>query len=100
MHAVSLTNAWTNTHTGYMEWRAIQNAMQAGRYELHNGNEASNPHTPPPLECDSREYLETISVLLTTLGYPALEPVREISMAGISGGGGAPETLLFTGPRG
>jgi hypothetical protein len=93
--AVSLTNAWANTHTGYMEWQAIQNARQAGRYELHNGTEASNPHTPPPLESDCREYLETIAVLLTTLGYPVLEPVRQISLAGTSGGEGAPETLFF-----
>ncbi|MCF3140815.1 GIY-YIG nuclease family protein [Paenarthrobacter sp. AR 02] len=94
--AVSLTNAWTNTHTGYMEWQAIQSATHAERYGLHNGNEASNPHTPPPLESDCREYLETISVLLTTLGYPVLEPVREISLAGTPGEGEAAETLFFT----
>lgn len=90
--AVSLTNAWTNTHTGYMEWQAIKRATEAGRHELHNGNDASNPHTPAPLESDCREYLETISVLLTTLGYPVLEPVREIRMAGANGGA---ETLIF-----
>ncbi|GKV72020.1 DUF4357 domain-containing protein [Pseudarthrobacter sp. NCCP-2145] len=78
-----------------MEWQAIQAATQTGRYELHNGNGASNPHTPPPLESDCREYLETISVLLTTLGYPLLEPVREISLAGTPGEGGAAETLFF-----
>lgn len=94
--AVSLTNAWTNTHTGYMEWQAIRRATEAGRYELHNANDASNPHTPAPLESDCREYLETISVLLTTLGYPILEPVREIRLAGPSDGGNdAAETLLF-----
>ncbi|WP_354260843.1 GIY-YIG nuclease family protein [Arthrobacter sp. OAP107] len=92
--AVSLTNAWTNTHTGYMEWQAIRKATEAGRYELHNGNDASNPHTPAPLESDCREYLETISVLLTTLGYPVLEPLREIRLAG-SEGNGAAETLIF-----
>lgn len=91
--AVSLTNAWTNTHTGYMEWQAIKRAAEAGRYELHNGNDASNPHTPAPLESDCREYLETISVLLTTLGYPILEPVREIRMAGSNG---AAEILIFS----
>jgi len=94
--AVSLTNTWTNTHTGYMEWQLIKKATEAGRYELHNANDASNPHTPAPLESDCREYLETISVLLTTLGYPVLEPPREIRMAPVaSGSAPAPETLLF-----
>lgn len=92
--AVSLANTWTNTHTGYMEWTAIKRATEAGRYELHNSNDASNPHTPAPLESDCREYLETISVLLTTLGYPVLEPVREIRLAGPDSNGAA-ETLVF-----
>lgn len=90
--AVSLTNAWTNTHTGYMEWQAIKRATEAARYELHNGNDASNPHTPAPLESDCREYLETISILLTTLGYPILEPLKEVPLPGTSNGAG---TLVF-----
>jgi hypothetical protein len=92
--AVSLTNAWTNTHTGYMEWQAIKRATEAGRFELHNGNDASSPHTPAPLEADCLEYLETISVLLTTLGYPVLEPIKEIRLAGPDSNGAA-ETLIF-----
>jgi len=73
--AVSLTNSWTSTHVSYMEWQAIRQATAAGRYELSNRNDASNPHTPAPLEADCQEYLETISVLVTTLGYPILEPL-------------------------
>lgn len=91
--AVSLTNSWTNTHTGYMEWQAIQRAKEAGRYELHNGNEASNLHTPDPLKADCHEYLETISVLLTTLGYPVLEQLREVSLSGTLPGMNAGEML-------
>ena len=43
--AVSLTNTWTKTHAGYMEWQAIKLATEGRRYELHNANDASNPHT-------------------------------------------------------
>lgn len=93
--AVSLTNTWTNTHTGFMEWQSIRKATDAGRFELHNANDASNPHTPAPLESDCREYLETISVLLTTLGYPILQPLKDIRMMPTSRGDSAPETLLF-----
>lgn len=73
--AVSLTNSWTDTHVGYMEWRSIHTATASGRYALLNGNAASNRHTPLPLESDCHEYLETISVLLATLGKPVLQPL-------------------------
>lgn len=73
--AVSLTNSWTNTHVGYMEWESLRLAVASKRYEMTNGNEASNLHTPDPLKADCSEFLETISVLLTTLGYPILEPI-------------------------
>ena len=76
--AVSLTNSWTNTHIAYMEWQSIKIATDAGRYDLHNGNKASNPHTLAPLEADCHEYLETISVLLTTLGHPVLEKTHDV----------------------
>ncbi|MDJ0313896.1 GIY-YIG nuclease family protein [Arthrobacter sp. H35-D1] len=60
--AVSLTNTWTDTHVGFMEWEAISRAAQAARFPLMNGNAASNRYTPAPLEADCNEYLETISV--------------------------------------
>lgn len=74
--AVSLTNTWTDTHVGYMEWQAIDKALRSDRFKLMNGNGASNRHTPAPLEADCNEYLDTISVLLTTLGFPAMEPIQ------------------------
>jgi hypothetical protein len=75
--AVSLTNTWTDTHVGYMEWQSIDKALRADRFRLMNGNGASNRHTPAPLEADCNEYLDTISVLLTTLGFPAMEPFQK-----------------------
>ncbi|MBY6368020.1 hypothetical protein [Rhodococcoides corynebacterioides] len=77
MVAVSLTNEWTSTHASYLEWLSIDRATKAGRYQLVNGNQASNPHTPEPLEADCHEFLETIAVLLATLGAPILEPILD-----------------------
>lgn len=77
--AVSLTDSWTDTHVGFMEWNSIQTASASGRYTLLNANSASNRHTPLPLESDCHEYLETISVLLATLGKPVLEPLKRIA---------------------
>lgn len=77
--AVSLTNSWTDTHVGFMEWKAIQTAAVSGRFALLNANSASNRHTPLPLESDCHEYLETISILLATLGKPVLQPLKRVS---------------------
>jgi hypothetical protein len=79
MVAVSLTNEWTSTHVSYLEWLSVSRAAVVGRYELLNGNQASNPFTPKPLEADCNEFLETIGVLLATLGAPILEEVQRNS---------------------
>jgi hypothetical protein len=76
MVAVSLTNEWTSTHAAYLEWLSVSRATAAGRYVLLNGNQASNPFTPEPLEADCQEFIETVAVLLATLGAPVLEPIR------------------------
>lgn len=98
--AVSLTNTWTDTHVGYMEWQAIDKAHGADRFTLMNGNGASNRHTPAPLEADCNEYLDTISVLLTTLGFPAMEPIqkRELDVASELSTGNLTHHLSFSRP--
>ena len=60
------------TWSGY----PFRRATAAGRYVLLNGNQASNPFTPEPLEADCHEFIETVAVLLATLGAPVLEPVK------------------------
>jgi len=98
--AVSLTNSWTDTHVGYMEWQSIDKAIRSDRFKLMNGNGASNRHTPAPLEADCNEYLDTISVLLTTLGFPAMEPIqrREPELASESVNGTKTHHLSFSRP--
>ncbi len=97
MVAVSLTNEWTSTHAAYLEWLSLARARSAGRYTLMNGNQASNPFTPEPLEADCREFVDTIAVLLATLGAPVLESAKPTRpQAPPSGGtGDEPETLFF-----
>lgn len=73
--AVSLTNNLTNTHASYLEWLSIQQAQEAGRYVLDNGNAGGRPHTPAPLEADCMEIHATVRVLLATLGHPLFEPL-------------------------
>ncbi|OHU93374.1 GIY-YIG nuclease family protein [Mycobacterium talmoniae] len=99
MVAVSLTNEWTSTHVAYLEWLSLARAKAAGRYVLVNGNQASNPFTPEPLEADCQEFIDTITVLLTTLGAPVLEKIRLVSSAASSAEtttADDAELLLFT----
>ena len=93
--AVSLTNEWTSTHAAYLEWLSLVRAKAAGRYNLVNGNQASNPFTPEPLEADCQEFIDTIAVLLATLGAPVLEAVKPGASLPTKTNSGKPESLFF-----
>lgn len=95
MVAVSLTNEWTSTHAAYLEWLSLARAKTAGRYTLLNGNQASNPFTPEPLEADCQEFIDTIAVLLATLGAPVLESVKPTASHAAQADTGDPESLFF-----
>ncbi|WP_445169894.1 GIY-YIG nuclease family protein [Mycolicibacterium sp. Dal123E01] len=97
MVAVSLTNEWTSTHVAYLEWLSVARAKESGRYGVVNGNNASNPFTPEPLEADCREFIDTIAVLLATLGAPVLESVKPVASQSQHDGTdiGASESLFF-----
>lgn len=71
--AFSLTDAWTIAHSQTIERMAIERASRSGRYALDNRTDGNRVHIPAPLEAECREYLDTIDVLLSTLGYPVLK---------------------------
>ncbi len=75
--AVSLTDNLTETHARYLEWKSIKLAKEAGRFGLDNLNGGTKPHTPPPLQADCEEILDTIRVLVGTLGFPLFEPLSK-----------------------
>ena len=95
MVAVSLTNEWTSTHAAYLEWLSLGRARAAGRYNLVNGNQASNPFPPEPLEADCQEFIDTIAVLLATLGAPLLEAVKPAASSPEKSSSDEPESLFF-----
>lgn len=80
--AVSRTNSITSTHAGYLEWKSIREANQAGRYATENGNGGSRPHTPVPLLAECEEYFETIGTLLATLGFPLFQELATTAPKG------------------
>ncbi len=74
---VSKTNSLTQTHALFLEWHALQQLRNAGRFADENGNSGSRPHTPAPLEAECFEVFETGSVLVSSLGYPLFDPVAK-----------------------
>jgi hypothetical protein len=72
---ISKTDSFTLAHIRYLEWYAIKQATEAGRYALDNGNAAGKPYITEPMEADVLDAFETGSVLLSTLGFPLFEPL-------------------------
>jgi hypothetical protein len=70
---VSLTDTMTDTHARYLESRSIESARSAGRFDIENGNKGTRPHTPPPLQADCEEFLDTIQILIGTVGFPVFD---------------------------
>lgn len=71
--AVSTSNSWTKVHVQYMEREAIALAKSAGARQLGNDKRGYTSHVPAPLVADCEEYLETIRVLVSTLGFSFME---------------------------
>lgn len=71
--AVSTSNSWTKVHVQYMERQAISLAKAAGARQLGNSAAGYSSHVPAPLVADCEEYLETIRVLVSTLGFSFME---------------------------
>jgi hypothetical protein len=72
---ISRTNSLTQTHALFLEWHALQQLRQVGRFRDENGTSGSRPHTPAPLEADCMEIFETGSTLFSTLGFPLFDPL-------------------------
>ncbi len=72
---ISRTQSLTQTHALFLEWLCLQEVKKADRYSATNGNSASRPYTPAPLEADCYEIFDTARTLLATMGHPMFEAV-------------------------
>ncbi|MCP4506462.1 MAG: GIY-YIG nuclease family protein, partial [Fuerstiella sp.] len=71
--AISKTQAFTPAHIRWLEWHCVQQAGQIGRYSLDNSQNPREPFVTEPLRDDCLDAFDTISILLTALGYPVFE---------------------------
>ena len=72
---VSKTNAFTKSHAKYLEYIAIQQAKETGRFETENLNVPGKPFVTESMEADLLDSFDTIKILLATLGFPVFEKV-------------------------
>lgn len=94
--AVSLKHSFTSTHVLHLEWQCIQQANQAQRYKVLNGNAGTKPYVPMPLEADCEEFFHSIRMLLATLGQRFMESVAVHAVSDAATSGGAAPTAAQT----
>ena len=74
---VSKTKYFTKSHIKFLEWYCHEEAREAGRYRLENSAVPSRPYVPEAVEADLHDNLETIRILVATLGYPLFDRIQK-----------------------
>lgn len=83
-YAVAITSKsdiFTKSHVKFLEYICIKTAKEIGRYDLENLTAPAKEHISESMEADLLDNFETIKVLLSTLGFPILEEIRNTSKA-------------------
>lgn len=71
----SKTKSFTKAHVKYLEWYCHQEIVATNRFLLDNSTVPAKPYISEQIEADLMDNYETISVLLSTIGFPVLEKV-------------------------
>jgi len=80
-----------------LEARLIKEALQAGRYELDNGNSQALPNLSRADKDAMEEMIPDIRLILGVLGHPILEPEVERNATQDQNRGGLAQEFSFSG---
>ena len=70
----SKTGFFTKTHAKFLEWKSLEKTLAAKRYLLEeNKQQPKKPHLSESAEDDLSDNLDTIHLLLNTLGFPVFD---------------------------
>jgi hypothetical protein len=72
----SRTQAFDKGKARWLEWYAIREAARVGRYKVENGVAPAEPYITEPVKADLLDTLDTVRVLVATLGFPLFEEVH------------------------
>lgn len=75
----SKSNTFTKSHVKYLEHICIKTANEIGRYDTDNLATPAKPYITESMEADLLDNFDTIKVLLSTLGFPIFEEIRQPS---------------------
>lgn len=78
---VSRIGAFTKAHAKYMEHLGLKKAKEVNRYNLFNPNNSAKPFVTESMEADLLDSFETVTVLLSTLGYPIFDSISKKAVA-------------------
>lgn len=68
-------NSFGPTEISYLENRFCNLAIQAGRYQVKNGNDPNPGNITEEIECELEEYIDYAKIVMGTLGHKVLEPL-------------------------
>ncbi|MGY6647741.1 GIY-YIG nuclease family protein [Wenyingzhuangia sp. IMCC45574] len=74
---ISSKNTFTKSDVRYLEYHAVTKAKEANRYILDNEKKINKPHVTESMEADLLDSFETITILLSTLGFPVYEEISK-----------------------
>ena len=74
---ISKTHSFTQAHIRYLEWFCLQQAKAIGRFTVDNDQTPNKPFVPEPIEADLTDSYETITTLVSTLGYPVFQSITQ-----------------------
>jgi hypothetical protein len=75
----SKTNDFNRAHVRYLEYFCYSKITEVDRYKLFNSAVPAKPHIQEAFEAELIDYIDTITILLSTLGYPVLEDTHKFS---------------------
>lgn len=81
-YAIAITsksNVFTKSHVKFLEYISVKTAKEINRYDLENQTVPTKEHISESMEADLLDNFDTVKVLLSTLGFPIFEEIRDIN---------------------
>lgn len=80
-YAIAITSkseVFTKSHVKFLEYFCVKTAKEIGRYDLENLTVPTKEHISESMEADLQDNFETMKILLSTLGFPIFEEIRNL----------------------
>lgn len=77
----SKTNDFNRAHVRYLEYFCHDKIKEIDRYQIENNQIPVKPHIQEQTEAELMDHIETITILLSALGFPVLEETHKVDSA-------------------